>query len=299
MSSGRNIMRVAVTGASGYLGRNFMSMYMGSCDFVALTRNASSAGLMEGVEYRESDYSEESLKEVLSGCDAVVHLAYAMATKENEQAGMEAYRSSMEVTERVFETALSLGIKNMVFASSRLVYPSRSEEPFTEDSPLDPGTSYGKSKVMMEQLCEELNQKGARIKALRFGQIIGADMKVRGMFQIFMEKAANNEPLTLIGSDVRDYIYVKDACGAIMAALQHPEASGIFNISMGRGTDNRAMAEGIISEIGSSSEILISETGNTKTPDRIVLDTRKAQKQLSFSCEYDTINKIVRDVSAC
>ena len=289
-------MRIAVTGASGYLGRNYISMYKDACDFVALTRDAAKAEKIKGIEYRECDYSTESLREALAGCDAVVHLAYAMATKDNEAAGLQAYDSSMAVTENVFRAALDLGITNMVFASSRLVYPSRSDEPFGEDGPLQPGTWYGKSKVMMEELAEELNASGARIKVLRFGQIIGANMKVKGMFHIFMEKAQSNEPLTLIGSDVRDYIHVKDACRAIAAAVDHPEESGIFNISMGCGTDNRAMAEGIISATGSSSEITVKETDGKKLPDRIVLDTRRAEELLSFSCEYDTINRIAKDV---
>lgn len=290
-------MRVAVTGASGYLGRNLISLYGDDLDIVALTRGTVPAGKTEGAEWRECDYSAGSLRKALEGCDAVVHLAYAMATKENEAAGIEAYRASMSATENVLDAACGLGTGNIVFASSRLVYPSRSEEPFTEDSPVGPSTSYGRSKVMMEELCEEHNRRGARIKVLRFGQIIGADMKVKGMFHIFMDKALKGEPLTLIGSDVRDYIHVKDACRAIAAALEHPEASGIFNISMGKGTDNRIMAEAVISETGSASEILTGGTDAGRLPDRIVLDTRKAQKQLSFSCEYDTINKIVRDVN--
>ena len=202
----------------------------------------------------------------------------------------------MAASKNVFTAALELGIENMVFASSRLVYPSRAEEPFREDSPLLPGTFYGRSKVMIEELAEELNAGGARIKVLRFGQIIGADMKVKGLFHIFMERASKNEPLTLIGSDVRDYIYVKDACMAIMAALQHPEASGIFNISMGTGTDNRAMAEAIIKATGSCPEITAKDAAADKKPDRIVLDCAKAERELGFRCEYDTIYKIAMDV---
>ena len=289
-------MRVAVTGASGYLGSNFISMYGDACEFVALTRSAAAAARAEGVEYRESDYSIESLKEIFSGCDAVVHLAYAMATKDNEQGGLHSYDSSMLATGNVFKAACSLGINSMVFASSRLVYPSRAEEPFSESSPLQPGTFYGRSKVMMEELAEEMNAGGARIKVLRFGQVIGADMKVKGLFHIFMDKASKNEPLTLIGSDVRDYIYVKDACRAIMAALQHPEASGIFNISMGVGTDNRAMAEAIIRATGSCPEITVKDAATDKKPDRIVLDCAKAERELGFRCEYDTIYKIAVDV---
>lgn len=289
-------MRIAVTGASGYLGRNFTSMYRDECEFVALTRGLAPEDRMDGIEYRTTDYSAESLREAFNGCDAVVHLAYAMATKENEQGGIESYRSSMEVTRNVFEAAMGLGIKNVVFASSRLVYPSYKEEPFVETDKLEPVNHYGKSKVMMEELCEEFNQKGACIKALRFGQIIGANMKVKGMFHIFMDKASKGEPLTLIGSDIRDYICVKDACRAIKAAIDHPEASGAFNISMGVGTDNRAMAEGIIRATYSASEIIISDAPVKKQPDKIVLDCSKAKDKLGFKCQYDTIEKVVNNL---
>lgn len=292
----RKTMKIAVTGASGYLGRNFTSMYRDECEFIALTRGFAPDDRMDGIEYRTTDYSAESLREIFNGCDAVVHLAYAMATKENEQGGIESYRSSMEVTRNVFEAATDLGIKNMVFASSRLVYPSYKEEPFVETDAPDPVNHYGKSKVMMEELCEEFNRNGACIKVLRFGQIIGANMKVKGMFHIFMERAAKDEPLTLIGSDIRDYVYVEDACCAIKAAIDHPEASGAFNISMGVGTDNRAMAEGIIRATYSASEIIISDAPVKKQPDKIVLDCSKANALLGFTCTYDTIEKIVDDV---
>ena len=289
-------MRVAVTGASGYLGRNFISMYKDVCDFVAVTRGPAKAERADGAEWHQSDYSIESLREAFGGCDAVVHLAYAMATKENEQGGLRSYESSMDATRNVFRAAEALGIRNIVFASSRTVYPSYSDEPFRETDDTAPSTFYGKSKVMMEDLAAECNSRGAGIKALRFGQIIGADMKVKGMFHIFMDRASKDEPLTLIGSDVRDYIYVKDACAAIMAALGHPEASGIFNISMGTGTDNRAMAEAIIKATGSASEITVSDAAAGKRPDRIVLDCSKAERELGFCCEYDSIYKIAADV---
>jgi len=292
-------MKIAVTGASGYLGSSFLKMYGDTYEIAALSRSAAKASDItdRAITYVQTDYSPESLKDVLSGCEAVVHLAYAMATKDNEAGGLASYESSMETTRNVLSAAHGLGISNIVFASSRLVYPAFSDRPFREDDTLQPQNHYAESKVMMEELCEDYNRNGSRIKVLRFGQIIGADMKVKGMFHVFMDKASKNEPLTLIGSDVRDYIHVKDACGAIDAALRHPEASGIFNISMGIGTDNRMMANAVIEALGSSSEIRIKETGNKKNPDRIVLDCTKAKDELGFSCRNDTILSIAKDVA--
>ena len=288
-------MRTAVTGASGYLGRSYMKMYSGTRDFIALSRSEGASDHADGTEYRSTDYSVESLKEIFRGCDSVVHLAYAMAVKENEQRGLEAYRSSMEATENVLKAAHELGISNIVFASSRMVYPAHSPEPFREDGETAPGSAYGKSKVMMEELCMDYNKRGAAVKVLRFGQIIGAGMKVRGLFQVFVENAMNNEPLTMYGSDVRDYLYIKDACGAIEAALSHPEAAGIYNISMGTGTDNRLMARAAIEAAGSSSEILTKETGSNYVPSRIVLDCSKADRELGFRCRYATIYDVISD----
>ena len=290
-------MRIAVTGATGYIGRSFINLHKNDLEIVAVGRGEKPASLPSGVEYKQSDYNSKRLREVLKGCEAVVHLAYAMATKENEQGGIESYRSSMEATENILEASSGLGIRNIIFASSRLVYPNRSDIPFAEECTVKPTTYYGKSKVMMEQLCEQYNVEGkAMVKILRFGQIIGADMSVRGLFSVFMEKAEIGEPLTLIGSNIRDYIYVKDTCKALAAALEHPSVSGIFNISMGKGIDNRNMAEAIIKETGSSSQIIVDTDSMQATGDRIVLDVTKASEKLGFKCQYDTINKIVEDI---
>ena len=290
-------MRIAVTGASGYLGSNFIDMYKGAYDITTIGRNLNVPSSCLGVNYIQSDYSRESLEGILKNTDAVIHLAYAMATKENEKRGIESYRSSMNATENILSVADNLGIKNIVFASSRLVYPSYSKTPFKEGDPVSPTTYYGKSKVMMEQLFEKYNSEGvASIKILRFGQIIGANMSVRGLFSVFMEKASKDEPLTLIGNDIRDYIYVKDACRAIAAAIVHPIAAGAFNISMGIGTDNRIMAESILGELDSHSEIIADSESKKDAGDRIVLDVTKAAESLGFRCQYDTISKIAKDI---
>ena len=289
-------MKTAVTGASGYLGRSYISMYEDSCEFVALSRNTESAELANCAEHRECDYSIESLKKALVGCDAVVHLAYAMATKENEERGAESYRSSEIATENLLSVCLELGIENITVASSRMVYPNYSETAFKEDSVTAPGTYYGKSKLKTEQVCKKyVDEYGAKIKVLRFGQIIGPNMKVRGLFSVFAERALEGEDLTLIGNNIRDYIYIYDACRAIDCAVKSADCSGIYNISMGVGTDNRDMAEAFISATGSKSRIVEESSSMQAAGDRVILDCSKAREVLGFNCKYDTIEVIAED----
>ena len=291
-------MKVAVTGASGYLGRSFLSMYKGTYDLIALTRDAASVNKVDGVDYRECDYSIDSLKKILAGCDAVVHLAYAMATKSNEKEGLSAYASSLEATENLLSAAHELKIDNIVFASSRLVYPNYTEKAFKEEDKPNPSNHYGKSKLMAEELCaKHSDEYGMKIKVLRFGQIIGPDMKVKGLFSTFVENALVGKPLTLIGRNVRDYIYVYDACTAIDCALRATDSSGIYNISIGRGIDNREMAEEIIAATGSRSTIVTSgEDDAQKTVDRVVLDCSKAREEFGFACSYDRISEMVNNI---
>ena len=72
-------MRIAVTGATGAIGRSLVAVLReAGHEPVAFTRDATAARgvLPEGVEVREVDvYSSAALVQALTGCEGVVHLA--------------------------------------------------------------------------------------------------------------------------------------------------------------------------------------------------------------------------------
>ena len=150
-------------------------------------------------------------------------------------------------------------------------------------------------KIAVEKLSEYYNRHfGTMIKTLRLSQVISGNMSERNAFSVFYQNAEQNKSLQLIGKDIRDYIYIKDVCRAVFCAISSPEKKGIYNIGSGIGRTNKDLAENIINELGSSSEIVVCETD--RKPERIILDCRKAAKDLSFSCCYQEISDMIRDI---
>jgi len=275
--------RIALTGGNGFLASRFRKLYGQTYEILPICRSAGCPGCVE------SDYSVAQLTELFSGCDAVLHLAYQKAAAANERCGLRAYAPSMEMTENVLQAAAASGVKNVVFTSSRCVYGDHTDTAFREDDPLHPINYYGVSKAAMEQLCEYYSRKnGLHVKVLRLGQIIGDAANAGSLVNTFLDRCRRDEPLKLIGRSERDYIYVDDVCLALCAAIEHDSCQGIYNIGMGRGLSNREIAATLIDLLQSHSTVA-AENG---AESRIVLDCEKAQRELDFTCWYDSFEKI-------
>jgi UDP-glucose 4-epimerase len=74
---------------------------------------------------------------------------------------------------------------------------------------------------------------------------------------IFIRKALAGEPLTIYGDggQTRDFIYVKDIVAALVFAATTPGMTGTFNVGYGASTTINDIAQTIIAEAGSDSEI--------------------------------------------
>ncbi len=283
-------MKIAVTGGAGYIGREFIKEYSDQYSIISLSRSKQDNAV-------QTDYSCQHLTEALAGCDAIVHLASQKATKDNEANGLTAYFDSIRILEETLKAAKELGIKNVIFTSSRCVYGTFTDTKFTETDYLEPINYYGICKIACEKLCEYYNQRfDMNIKVLRLGQVIGSDMNDKSLFNTFLHNAQSNLPLTIMGCDIRDYIYIKDVCRAIQCSIEHPECKGIYNISSGIGIDNQMIAKDMIAYFSSSSEIEIKEPTFHKKPDRIILDMTKAATELEFQCACPTVNDMLKDI---
>ena len=74
---------------------------------------------------------------------------------------------------------------------------------------------------------------------------------------IFIDRAVKNQPITIYGDgeQTRDFIYVKDIVAATVFMATQSPASGVFNVAYGRKITIRDLAEQIIAQTGSQSEI--------------------------------------------
>ena len=248
--------KIGLVGGSGFIGKCFQDIYAKEAELVEVSRKSGAV----------SEYSAEQLKRALSGCDSVVVFA-AKKVNPTEKQTLTLYEGNVKTLENTLIACVDLGIKNIVYLSSRCVYSNVQKSPVSENGEIAPNF-------------------GTNIKILRLSQVIGND-KNGYLISRYMENAADGKPLLIYGNSIgrRDYIYVKDACRAIWLSLQKYALCCVFNIGSGTGTTNLELAKAVIDGFNSSSEV---ETQRDKKEDTSVcyLDTQKAKNELGFVCQY-------------
>lgn len=144
-----------------------------------------------------------------------------------------------------------------------LVYPSSceiygdSEEPITEDFPLNPPNPYAASKAAADRICfSYFKSYGLDVKIVRLFNPYGPRQQLEKIMPTFYSQAVKGEDLTVYGdgSDTRDYVFIDDIIRGLWAARNLPKGEAV-NLCTGKETSNFEMAELILELLDSSSEI--------------------------------------------
>ena len=171
-------MRVCVTGASGKAGRAVVADLVAHGHEVAAIDLVTPAGHDLGVPVLRADLTDfGQAVEVVTGCDAVVHLANIPAPGLRTPA--VTFNSNMTMNFNVFTAAAQAGIGRVVWASSETTLglpfdiPPR-YAPVDEDHYPVPTSTYALSKVASETIAGHIAEwSGIPFIALRFSNILG------------------------------------------------------------------------------------------------------------------------------
>lgn len=228
-------MKIAVTGASGFVGRSVAEKLIEhGVEVVPVSR-------------KSTDYSVDSLAQILRGADKVIHLAAV----RGGDGSMSDYRDNERITENLL-SAMTLGdADRIIYASSRMVYSGEDAIPWKETDIPAPNSLYGISKMEGENLCSYYSRKhGFGSTSIRIAQVMGTGDAVRNMMNVFLEKASLGEQLKVIGASraKRQYIYVKDLAEVICRlALNKSEADStrqeVINAGMEQAYTNLEIAQ--------------------------------------------------------
>jgi UDP-glucose 4-epimerase len=191
--------------------------------------------------------------------DAVIHLAGLKAVGESVTHPLEYYENNIQGTLSLLRAMNKQGVKNLVFSSSATVYGDPQYLPIDENHPLAPTNPYGRTKLHIEQILEDLTIADATIKVinLRYFNPVGAHTSAllgenpRGIpnnLMPFISRVARGELSelkvfgrdypTIDGTGVRDYIHVMDLAEGHLAAVEYLSKSKgfeVFNLGTGQG----------------------------------------------------------------
>ena len=226
-------MRIAVTGASGLVGRALCkNLAQDQCTVVALARApAKVQGLQTAEVVPWEALSGPPPIEALEGVEAVVHLAGepVAAGRWNKQRKKDILESRVEGTRHLVETLLSCqnGPKVLLSGSAIGYYGPRSDDSVDETS--DPNSDFlGQTCQLWESEAERAAAAGIRVVLLRTGLVLaregGALPRMLAPFQMFVGGPLGE------GKQWMSWIHIADEVGAIRHILQENQIQGPINL---------------------------------------------------------------------
>lgn len=148
-------MRVVVTGASGFIGRNVVArltsepIAVRAVSYTHLDQLAAG-----GVEHVSGDLREPGFADIITrDVDIVIHLAglaHVSAAADDYQ------ELNVKATARLAKAAAKNKVRSFIFASTVSVYGAYHDDVVTEAFRCKPVTDYGRSKLQAEDVLSEL-----------------------------------------------------------------------------------------------------------------------------------------------
>jgi uncharacterized protein (TIGR01777 family) len=223
--------KVAVTGASGFVGRAVVAALAKRGDAVlALGRSASIAGLPPGVRTARFDPNDtKPHPELFEGLDAVVHLAgETVDGRWNEEKKRQIFDSRVVGTRNLVSTLAKCEVAPppvLICASAVGYYGSRGDEILTESSP--PGADFlaGVCKAW-ENEADVAMLLGTRVAKVRVSFVLGDGGAVRKLLPPF--RAFIGGPFGT-GRMWIPWIHIEDIAAMFLWAIDRDEVSGPIN----------------------------------------------------------------------
>lgn len=222
---------ILVTGAAGRLGQAVCRKLLAKGNRVrGLVRESHEHPLPKGIEPFYGDITDaKSLDGSCDGAGTAIHLAASLDFMGGRE---KLFAINAKGTENIAREAAGAGVRKFVLASSISVYGKGiAGMRIDENSPTNPTTDYGKSKLAAEKAAFAFSGK-MRVIALRIGVVYGPGFE-EGYAQVFRMLQRGSMRVLGSGENVIPFVHSDDVADAIMlaAAGKNPKPGiEIYNI---------------------------------------------------------------------
>ncbi|MBK9521680.1 MAG: UDP-glucose 4-epimerase GalE [Rhodocyclaceae bacterium] len=261
---------ILVTGGTGYIGSHAcVALAQAGHELLILDNLCNSrADVVDRLEilcgtrpeFIVGDVRDAAALDKLFACypiSAVMHFAGLKAVGDSIEMPLEYYDANVNGTLQLLAAMRRAQVKTFVFSSSATVYGHPASVPVREDSPRSATNPYGRSKLIIEEILDDIHRAEPdwRIARLRYFNPVGADESgligedpqgIPNNLMPFVAQVAvgtrellnvwGNDYSTPDGTGVRDYIHVVDLAEGHVAALDYlTRKGGLLTVNLGTG----------------------------------------------------------------
>ncbi len=252
MSDSRNS---CVIGGAGFIGTWVTRLLVESGrKVVVIGRHPEPPALFpENAQYVPGDYEDRKvLRAFLPRVDEVIDLAYATVPQTSYADPVFDILSNLPPSVRLLEEAVAAKLRRLIVVSSGgTVYGPVRRLPIGEDSPTEPVSPYGITKLAIEKYALMFHRLyGLPVSIVRPGNAYGAGQRAftgQGFVPTAMASVLRGKNVVVFGEGktVRDYVHVTDVASGIIAALDQGSAGEVYNIGTGVGRSNLEVLDAI------------------------------------------------------
>lgn len=240
--------KILVTGGAGFIGSHLADELIKKGHEVVVVDNLSTGSklnLNKKAKFYKVDIQDKKINNVFlkEKPDIVFHFAAQINVRRSVESPMEDAKINICGSLNILENCKKFRIKKIIFSSTGgAIYGDANIIPTPEDYAEYPLSPYGIAKLATEKYLNYYNKVfGVSFVVLRFANVYGPRQNSKGeagVIAIFCDKIFSGKQPIINGDGLqtRDFIYVSDAVGAAILAMQ-TEKNGIFNIGTGRETN--------------------------------------------------------------
>lgn len=282
--------KTLVTGGAGFIGSHLVGQLLEKENQIIVLDNFSTGRpqnldhVKEKIQIIECDLSQPGKwQDLFENVNYVFHLAALADIVPSIENPDSYYQSNVNGTFNVLEACRKYQVKKIVYSASSSCYGIPDEYPTKETAEIRPQYPYALTKNIGEQLimhwCQLYELPAV---SLRFFNVYGPRSRTSGtygaVFGVFLAQKLAKKPYTVVGdgTQTRDFTFVSDIVGALIAAAESDVSGEAINI----GSDNTYSVNQLVELLGGDVVHIPKRPGE---PDCTWADISKAKTMLNWS----------------
>jgi dTDP-glucose 4,6-dehydratase len=292
-----------VTGGAGFIGSNFIHMlvelrpdwrivnldaltYAGNLENLTAVESHPGYTFVHGDVTRPDDVARAFAAAGDAHPVSVVHFAAESHVDRSIISGMPFVLANVAGTQVMLDMARERGVHCFVHVSTDEVYGSLgSTGYFTEETPLAPNSPYSASKTGSDLLVRAaFHTHGFPAIITRCSNNYGPYQFPEKLIPLMIANARDYRPLPVYGDgmQVRDWLFVRDHCEAVLVCLESGVPGEVYNIGGHNEYPNIDIVKAILGHLKKPASLITYVTDRPGHDRRYAIDASKIERDLGW-----------------